>query len=185
MTVAASTRAPTAQAVLVCGLGRVGRQCIKALRGYHVPVRAIDLSAFDDPATELADHAFTRGDFREQSTLHAAGILDCRAIVLLSSDPAVNIEGALAARRANPEIRLVVRAQELSWHSLLAKQLGNLVVYEPNRLSAATFAFAALDTDVLAHFYIEDNLFQVFEQELQPGDAWLGQTLETIHPLGR
>jgi Trk K+ transport system NAD-binding subunit len=166
-------------------LGRVGRQCIKALRGYHVPVHAIDLRMPDDAPLELEQSAFTQGDFRDLATLHAAGISSCRSIVLLASDPAVNIEGAFAARRANPDIRLVVRAQEHSWHELLAKRLGNLVVYEPNRLAAASFAFSALDTDVLAHFYVEENLFQVFEQELEEGDAWLGQPLENIHPLGR
>jgi Trk K+ transport system NAD-binding subunit len=185
VTVPESTRAPTAQAVLVCGLGRMGRQCLKALRGYHVPVHAIDLHPPSDAPHEFDPRTFTQGDFRDLATLQAAGIADCRSIVLLASDPAVNIEGAFAARRANPEIRLVVRAQEHSWHELLAKRLGNLVVYEPNRLSAASFAFSALDTDVLAHFYVEDNLFQVFEHEVQPGDAWLGQPLESIHPAGR
>jgi Trk K+ transport system NAD-binding subunit len=163
----------------------MGRQCIKALRGYNVPVHAIDLCTPSEAPHEFDPRTFTQGDFRDLATLQAAGIADCRSIVLLASDPAVNIEGAFAARRANPDIRLVVRAQEHSWHELLAKRLGNLVVYEPNRLSAASFAFSALDTDVLAHFYVEDNLFQVFEHELEAGDPWVDQPLEAIHPLGR
>jgi Trk K+ transport system NAD-binding subunit len=171
--------------VLVCGLGRVGRQCIQALRGYNVPVRAIDLRTETEMGLELEAGAMTQGDFRELSTLLRAGVGDCRSIVLLSSDPTANVEGALAARRANSEIRLVIRAQEHGWHGLLAKQLGNLVVYEPNRLSAATFALAALDSEVLAHFYVDGQLFQVLEHEVLPSDAFIDHALDDIHLPGR
>lgn len=180
-----TSRARTGQAVLVCGLGRVGRQCIQALRGYNVPVRAIDLQTEHEMGLELEPGAMTQGDFRELSTLLRAGVGDCRSIVLLSSDPTANVEGALAARRANSEIRLVIRAQEHGWHGLLAKQLGNLVVYEPNRLSAATFALAALDSEVLAHFYVDGQLFQVLEHEVLASDPFVGHVVDDIHPLGR
>jgi Trk K+ transport system NAD-binding subunit len=180
-----SARAPTGQAVLVCGLGRVGRQCVQALRGYNVPVRAIDLKSETEMGLDLEPGAMTQGDFRELSTLLRAGVGDCRSIVLLSSDPTANVEGALAARRANSEIRLVIRAQEHGWHSLLAKQLGNLVVYEPNRLSAATFALAALDSEVLAHFYVDGRLFQVLEHEVLASDPFVGHPVDDIHPAGR
>ncbi|HKU40572.1 MAG TPA: NAD-binding protein, partial [Polyangiales bacterium] len=185
MSASQSPRPPVGQAVLVCGLGRVGRQCIQALRGYDVPVRAIDRSTLDALQLDLPPGSFFQGDFRELATLLRAGVGDCRSIGLLSSDPTANVEGALAARRANSEIRLVVRAQEHGWHALLSQQLGNLVVYEPNRLAAATFALAALDSEVLAHFYVENQLFQVLEHEVVAGDPWLGQALENVHPAGR
>jgi Trk K+ transport system NAD-binding subunit len=150
-----------------------------------VPVRAIDLRAETDVGLELEPGGFTQGDFRELTTLLRAGVGDCRSIVLLSSDPTANVEGALAARRANSEIRLVVRAQEHGWHGLLAKQLGNLVVYEPNRLSAATFALAALDSEVLAHFYVDDRLFQVIDHEVLSTDPWVGYSVDDVHPANR
>lgn len=140
---AESTWHPTGESVLVCGLGRVGMQCLRALRGYPVPVRAIDLSPPAVAEREVV--LLTAGDFRNAETLHRAGVAGCRSIVLLTSDPACNLEGAWAARRANPNIRLVVRAPEQYWHQLLSQRLGNLVVYEPNRLAASAFVFAALD----------------------------------------
>ena len=179
MSIVESTRAPTGEAVLVCGLGRIGIACIKALRGYCVPVRAIDLRL---PAGNALDAvALTQGDFREPETLRRAGIQACRSIVLVSGNSAANIEGALAARRANPSIRLVVRSEQQSWHSLLARRLGNLVVYEPNRLAAAAFAFAALDGEMLAHFYVDDVLFQVVEHWVEPGDRAIGLPVEALH----
>jgi Trk K+ transport system NAD-binding subunit len=177
-----SVAAPCADAVLVCGLGRVGRECIKALRGYRVPVRSIDRHLPTGIALEPG--SFTHGDFREPETLQRAGIGACRAIVLVAGDSAANIEGALAARRANPHIRLVVRGERQSWHDLLSQQLGNLVVYEPNRLSAAALAFATLDGEVLAHFYVDDELFQVVEHRVLANERSVGLPVEAL-PMPR
>jgi len=167
------------QTVLVCGLGRIGLECIKALRGYRVPVRAIDLNP---PAeVELDGAAITQGDFRRPEILQRAGIAQCRSIVLLADDTASNVEGALAARRLNPQVRLVLRGEQQSLHGLLSKQLGNLVVYEPNLMAAPAFAFAALDSHILAHFYIDNQLFQVFEHTIEEDDALLGVAVEHTH----
>ncbi|HKP58343.1 MAG TPA: NAD(P)-binding protein, partial [Polyangiales bacterium] len=172
-------------AVLVCGLGRVGKQCVAALSGYNVPVRAIDLRPREEVVPELEGVQVTQGDFRELSTLLRAGIGECRSIILATSDPNVNVEGALAARRANAQVRVVLRAQELAWHTLLAQQLGNMVVYEPNRLAAPTFALSAVDSEVLAHFYVDTHLFQVIEHVVGHQDPWLGSKIDALHPPGR
>jgi Trk K+ transport system NAD-binding subunit len=177
------TRAPSGQAVLVCGLGRLGQQCVRSLAGYRVPVRAIDLNP--PPGSSSDSTSVTAGDFRDLETLKKAGVTQCRSIVLLSGDAAANIEGALAARRANPEIRLVVRGEQQSWHQLLSQRLGNLVVYEPNRLSAPAFAFAVLDAHVLAHFYVDDQLFQVSEHIVRAGEHWVGSPVEAAQAPGR
>jgi Trk K+ transport system NAD-binding subunit len=177
------TRAPSGQAVLVCGLGRLGQQCVRSLTGYRVPVRAIDLNPPPGLSSDLA--SVTAGDFRDIETLKKAGVAQCRSIVLLSGDAAANIEGALAARRANPDIRLVVRGEQQSWHQLLSQRLGNLVVYEPNRLSAPAFAFAVLDAHVLAHFYVDDQLFQVSEHVVHAGEHWVGSPIEAAQGPGR
>jgi Trk K+ transport system NAD-binding subunit len=167
------------QTVLVCGLGRIGLECIKALRGYRVPVRAIDLTPPGE--VELDGAAITQGDFRRPEVLQRAGIAQCRSIVLLADDTASNVEGALAARRLNPQVRLVLRGEQQSLHGLLSKQLGNLVVYEPNLMAAPAFAFAALDSHILAHFYIDNQLFQIFEHTIEADDALLGVAVEHTH----
>ncbi|MET0388087.1 MAG: NAD-binding protein [Polyangiales bacterium] len=176
-------RSPSSQAVLVCGLGRLGQQCVKSLAGYRVPVRAIDLQPPTGLRADLAD--ITIGDFRDPETLRRAGIEHCRSIVLVAGDVAANVEGAFAARRVNPNIRLVVRAEQQTWDSLLSDRLGNVVVYEPNRLSAPAFAFAVLDAHVLAHFYVDEQLFQVTEHQVQEGERWVGTPIESAQVPGR
>jgi Trk K+ transport system NAD-binding subunit len=170
------------QSVLVCGLGRLGQQCVKALAGYRVPVRGVDLHVpgqFDAPAE------MTIGDFRNPEVLRQAGIENCRSIMLLAGDAAANIEGAFAARRVNPHIRLVVRAEQQPWNKLLLERLGNVVVYEPNRLAAPAFAFAVLDTHILAHFYLDDQLCQITEHHVQAGERWVGMPIESFQVSGR
>lgn len=175
---------PAAQAVLVCGLGRIGLECVKALRGYRVPVRAIDRRP---PAElDLDPGLVVSGDFRRPETLLEAGITQCRSIVLVSADSAANLEGALAARRVNPHVRLVVRGEQQSLHGLLSKHLGNLVVYEPNMMAAPAFAFAALDSHVLGHFYVDQRLFQVVDYTVESGDPLLGSPVEHVNlPRGQ
>ena len=136
-------RPPSEQAVMVCGLGRLGQQCVKALAGYRVPVYGVDLQLPSGVGLDFA--RITLGDFRDPETLRRAGLAQCRSIVLLASDTAANIEGAFAARRVQPDIRVVVRGEQQVWQDLLFQRLGNLVVYEPNRLAAPALAFAVLD----------------------------------------
>jgi Trk K+ transport system NAD-binding subunit len=176
-------RAPSEQAVMVCGLGRLGQQCVKALAGYRVPVYGVDLQLPSGVAEDFA--RITLGDFRDPETLRRAGLTQCRSIVLLASDTAANIEGAFAARRVHPGIRVVVRGEQQVWQELLDQRLGNLVVYEPNRLAAPALAFAVLDEHVLAHFYVDDQLFQVTEHRVQEGERWVGSPIETTQMPGR
>jgi Trk K+ transport system NAD-binding subunit len=176
-------RSPSNQAVLVCGLGRLGQQCVRSLAGYRVPVRAIDLNPPASLGEDFAD--ITAGDFRDPEVLRKAGIEHCRSIVLVAGDVAANVEGAFAARRVNPNIRLVVRAEQQTWHGLLQDRLGNVVVYEPNRLSAPAFAFAVLDAHILAHFYVDEQLFQVTEHVVKEGERWVGTPIESAQVPGR
>ena len=60
-------------AVLVCGLGGIGRQCVEALRGYDVPVRAIDPRSASEVELDFDQNLVTLGDFRDLRTLVRAG----------------------------------------------------------------------------------------------------------------
>jgi Trk K+ transport system NAD-binding subunit len=164
-------------------MGRLGLQCVQALAGYQVPVYAIDLRRPQVASDNLVE--LTLGDFRDPEVLRRAGVARCRSIVLLASDTAANIEGAFAARRVNPNIRVVIRGEQQAWQDVLADRLGNLVVYEPNRLAAPAFAFAVLDAHLLAHFYVDDQLFQVTEHRVKVGERWVGAPIEAAQAPGR
>lgn len=166
--------------MLVCGLGQLGVACLAALRGYHVPVFAVDLRALD-PGSGVA--RITVGDFRNLDVLRAAGVARCRAVLFVAGDANTNMQGALAARHLSPAARIVVRSEQQTCYTLLARELGDFVAYTPHRLAAASFALAALDSEVVAHFYVRDRLFQVVEHVVGPGDPKLDHSLHSAENI--
>lgn len=164
---------------LVCGLGSLGQYCAYNLRRFslapeEVCVTAIDRQPLDDwevhdlPA--LLDNLIL-GDCRNDDVLLRAGVKHCRAILLVTSDESVNIETAIAARRLNPSIRLVVRSSRQRLNELLKDQLGNFVALQDTELPAPAFALAGLGAGVLGFFDIGSRRLQVVEQIVQPGDV--------------
>ena len=155
-------------AVLVCGLGTLGTECVVALRRYGVPVRAVDLV---DACPEGIP--FVRGDCRLAEVLdHAAiDVGSCRAVVLVTGDARANLEAALAARKSNPAIRIVARAAQDNINQLLSTLLGNFVAFEPSRLAAGALALAASTGDVVGHFRLHGRLVRVLRRQIDPEDG--------------
>jgi Trk K+ transport system NAD-binding subunit len=161
--------------VLVCGLGSLGAECVAVLRRYGVPVRAVDTSEAGVPGVELV-----RGDCRQPEVLRRAGIEGCRAIVLVTGDPRVNVEAALAARRLNAAIRIVARAPQDNINQLLSSLLSNFVAYEPGRLAAGALALAAARGEVIGYFRVDGRLVRVLRREVTAGSPWGGAALKQL-----
>ena len=156
-----------------------------ALREFEIHVAAIDRQRQDewevhDLPSLLAEPPIV-GDCRNDEVLLKAGIEQCRAILLVTSDESVNIETAIAARRLNPDVRLVVRSSRQSLNLLLKQRLGNFVAFEPTGLPAAAFALAGLREGILGYFDIGDMRLQVIEQQVQPRDRFDGGRATALH----
>ncbi|NJK72482.1 MAG: hypothetical protein HC926_04020 [Synechococcaceae cyanobacterium SM2_3_60] len=138
-TEAAPLVAPTSRSdrFLVCGLGRLGRYCVQALERFGGAVTAIDLAPLSDDNLEELQSLTAQpwvGDCRSERLLKAAGVLECRAILVVTSDDGVNLATALTAQKLNPHIRLVVRSSKQNLNQLLQQRLRNFVAYDPNEL---------------------------------------------------
>ncbi|NJO42549.1 MAG: potassium transporter TrkA [Cyanobacteria bacterium CRU_2_1] len=171
--------APQPDRFLVCGLGSLGQYCVFnlkrfALRESEIHVTAIDRVMPDEwEVQNLPDLLLEPpiiGDCRDDDVLLKAGILECRAVLLATSNESVNIETALAARRLNPKIRIVVRSCRQNLNQLLKQQLGDFVAFEPTELPAPAFALAGLREGILGFFNIGDCRFQVVEQRVDLRD---------------
>jgi len=176
---------------IVCGLGGLGQHCVLdlkkfAYRNYQVEVIGIDrvkpeLAEVSD-LDRLLDGKILLGDCRRTDVLEQAGIHSARAILFVTSDEGANIEGAIAARRLNPGIRLVVRSSQANLNELLKEQLGGFVALDPTELPAAAFATAGIARDTLGFFPIGDLSMRVVEQELTPKDMqWLDLPAHNLH----
>lgn len=143
-------------------------------QNFEIQVTAIDRKKPD--AWEIAQLQerlignFTRGDCRQDHILQQAGIEYCRAILIVTNDENVNIETAIAARRLNPNIRLLVRSSKHNLNELLKQKLGNFATFEPTELSASAFALAALGEETLGHFKLGEQPLRIIKHQIQPDD---------------
>ncbi len=163
---------------LVCGLGSLGQYCAIVLKEFGVKVSGIDRrESVDWEVPELPDllDEFRIGDCRQIKVLEGAKIQDYQVILLVTSDEQVNIQAAFTARLLNPQIRLVIRSSKHNLNQLLSQNLGNFVALEPSQLAASAFALAGIGSETLACFSLDDELIQVVQRQVQPGDYWCNQ----------
>ena len=123
-----------------------------------------------DNFSEFLEQSIILGDCRRSEILIKAGIDNCRAILLVTSNENVNIETAIAARRLNPDVHIVVRSSRQNLNQLLKDQLGNFVALDPVDLPAASFAVAGLGGGTLGLFQLGDRKLRVVERVVEPND---------------
>jgi voltage-gated potassium channel Kch len=170
-----ATSSPSAEAILVCGLGSLGQSCVLALKQFGVTVYAIDLyeiQYWEIPELPKLLDGFWKGDCRQDQVLEQAKIQECRAILLVTSNDRVNLSTAFAARSLNPNIRLIVRSQQENLNGLLSSHLGNFIAFEPTQLTASAIALAGLRDETLGFFYISDQLFRVYQESILSDHSW-------------
>lgn len=177
---------------LICGLGSLGQYCLFHLRRFAVPGYAIEIYGIDRAIpeersngqwSELLNGGLILGDCRQEEMLLKARVQDCRAVLLVTQDESVNVEAAIAARRLNPHIRLVVRSSRLQLNRLLEQQLGNFVALEPTALAARAFALEGLGSSIRGIVNLGQQQLQVVEGDLQPGEHRFDQL--PVHQLHR
>ena len=182
---AVATRSATEKdRFIVCGLGSLGQQSVINLKKFdydpfEVSITAIDQRAIedweiDDLPTQLAV-APILGDCRREEVLKAAGIDNSRAILIVTSDESTNVECAIAVRRLNPDIQIILRSSRHSLNTLLERQLGKFVALDATELPAMTFALAGLGDDTISVFNVGRHRFRVTERFVSAGDPIFDQ----------
>ena len=101
---ATTVREVSTQRVLLAGYGDSGAAAATPLRAAGNEVTVLD--------TEPGEVVDTVGDAREPAVLEAAGIATADALVLTVSDDTTAILTTLIARELNPDIEILVRANE-------------------------------------------------------------------------
>lgn len=160
---------------IVCGLGSLGQQTIVNLEKFSQPPDEISIVAINlqvpayweiEEVLTLLTEPLIIGDSRQYRVLRQAGIEHCRSILIVTSDENVNIETALAARRLNPDVHIVLRSSRYSLNQLLKRQLGHFVALDATELPANTFALASMGGDILSVFNIGGYPFRVVQHSV-------------------
>ncbi|MDG2991094.1 NAD-binding protein [Candidatus Synechococcus calcipolaris G9] len=162
----------TGERFIICGLGSLGQYCIDSLRKFAGKSLNIHLCAIErqrDPGwevqgmTDILSEPVLIGDCRQPDCLEQAGIHSCRTILFVTSDEATNIAGAIAARRLNPQVHLVVRSGRKNLNALLQEKLGSCVALDPMELPAPAFALAGLGDEILAALTVEGQQLRIVQ----------------------
>ena len=94
---------------LVIGGGKVGRAAVRELRRRDFPVHVVEKDAHACRVLESEANLVVAGDAADREVLIRAGIDEAPAVLLTTSDDAMNIYLAVYCRRLNPDLRIVSR----------------------------------------------------------------------------
>jgi Trk K+ transport system NAD-binding subunit len=139
--------------VVVVGLGRVGYRTACALLDMGRKVIAIEKDAESPFVEEIRRRApVVIGDARYARTLAAANVAGAESVAALTENDVLNLEIALASRKAAPGIRVVVRTWDRDLAARLARHGGIDRALSASALAAPAFVEAVLRPDVLHAF---------------------------------
>ena len=174
MPTAAGESPADARPVVVCGLGKVGSRVAEFLTATGVPVAILDTHA-DPAADHPAGWTVVRGDCRDPRMLARVGVGTARGVIICTSDDLANIAAALAARRLNPDVRVVVRMFNQTLIPRLGGAVKNITALSVSALTAPLLAAAALAGDSLAAFAVDATAMQVAEVPVEAGSELAGR----------
>jgi voltage-gated potassium channel len=133
----------TADHVIICGYGRVGRQVARDLREAGVRYVVIDRDPAHREDAQGIGVRFIEGEGSDERALRQAGIERARGVVACVDSDAENVFITLTARELNPEIAIIARAAEESSERKLLRA-GATQVISPYKSSGAEMARLAL-----------------------------------------
>jgi Trk K+ transport system NAD-binding subunit len=168
--------------IVLCGLGHVGIRVLEQLHGLGETVVVIDKDEtcrYGDSARALGVTLLI-GDLRTPATLEKAGIRQARSIIVVTGDDLVNLEVALNAREARPDIRVVLRIFDHNLAAKIRSGFGLETTFSTSALAAPAFAMAAVDPAVVGSFFVGESLVLVLRLKVAPGSALDGVSVEAI-----
>lgn len=170
--------------VIICGVGRTGRQVVRELAGGGRPFVVIEhdekrasliRESTDDEAVVIVD------DATHDETLERARIDEARGLISALSRDEDNLYVTLSARALNPDLTIVARAQEEETMNKLYRAGADHVV-SPNITGGARMASALLRPNVLSFLDVitggEGLALRLEEVQLPEGSRLSDLTLE-------
>ena len=180
-------RAPSADHVVVVGLGNVGTRVIRQLHDLGVPVVAIDKAENARGAQVAKEYGipFVVGDASRIETLRAASVQTCRALVVVSTEDVNNLEAALHGRTLQEDLRVVLRLFDGDFADRVERTFGITASRSVSYLAAPSFAAALLEREVIATIPVHRRVLLIAEVPVAAGSALAGQPVGAAHSPGR
>lgn len=172
--------------VVLCGLGHVGIRILEQLRKLGQGVVVIEQSEesrFLDEARQQGIPILI-GDMRRPATLERANIKEARSLIAAGDDDLANLEAALNARAARPDIRVVLRMFDSNLADKIRTGFGIKTTFSTSALAAPAFAMAAVDPAVVGSFYVGDDLMLILNLVVAARSQLDGLSLDALTKMG-
>lgn len=165
--------------IVLVGLGSVGTRVLRQLVDLGVDVVAIDRrrEAHGVKVAEQLRVPVIIGDAAVEETLRSASVETSRALVVLSTDDVTNLQAALNARSARPDLRVVLRLFDDDFAQRVQTAFNIAISRSVSRLAAPAFAGAMLDRDVIATIPVDRHALLVAGVRVGAGSALDGAAL--------
>ncbi|MGD0985769.1 MAG: potassium channel protein [Acidimicrobiales bacterium] len=167
------------QHVIVCGLGRVGREVARFLDNTGREVVVIDR---DPERLSAVPYPWVHGDVTDDSVLHQAGIDRAATLVAALDTDADNLYVTLASKSMRPDLQIIARARNQSSEAKLFRAGANRVV-NPQQLGGdrmAAFVTQPHVVDFIDVVMHDGTLKFRLEEQTVSGDSPLaGSTLRS------
>jgi voltage-gated potassium channel len=178
------------QHVIICGLGRNGREAALELIEHQASFVAIerDQEVIDHFMAHHPGHLVLQGDGTDEEALKRANIEHARGIIIALADDAANVFATLTARELNPKINIVARASnETSIRKL--RHAGAHRVIMPNQIGGRKMA-RVITQPALADFVdliTGEGQFRLHLEEVDCSNApsLAGHTLKDLNIRSR
>ena len=165
--------------IVLVGLGNVGTRVLRQLVDLGVDVVAIDRKP-DARGVKVAEQLgvpLIVGDASREETLRAASIDTCQALVVVSTDDAVNLQAALHARAVRGDVRVVLRLFDDDFARRVQDTFNINTSRSVSRMCAPAFAASMLDRDVLATISVDRHALLVAAVKVLAGSELDGAPL--------
>lgn len=159
------------QHVILAGLGKAGLRTLQVLLELGEQVCVLD----KDPACPNLAWARQRGvpcviaTGRHEGVFDELNILAAKSIILATDDDLANIEMALDARKARPDIHVVLRVWDQELAARIRESFDIPVALSSTALAAPLFATSSSDPSIVHAFELGDRLLVLARIEVVAG----------------
>lgn len=175
-----AARVPQRNHYIICGLGGVGIQIVQQLlkQGHEVVVVESDPNNRFLNTARLLGVPAIQGDASLAATLQTANISQAAALLIATSQDAVNLEIALTAKGINPRIPVIVRYEDPDFAHMAQQVFEFESVLSPAELAAPAFAAAALGGRILGNGLTGNSLWVALATLITPAHPFCHQRVQ-------
>ena len=168
---------------IICGYGRIGHRIAHVLSDAGLPIVIVENRDFSIDRIENDNFLYVKGNAQEEQALLEAGITHAKALICSLSSDQDNVFTTLLARDLNPDLYVMVRANENTNRKRILRAGADKVI-SPYDIGADRMANVILRPkveqfiDKMTHHDEQDHTFD--EVMVHEGAALAGNTLAGI-----